>query len=61
MGLSEASDELKAVNSQKNELEEIIRTMENGQYKELKEKKRLLEKNIDALKSAFFTESAADK
>lgn len=53
MGLSEASDELKAVNSQKNELEEIIRTMENGQYKELKEKKRLLEKNIDALKSAF--------
>ena len=27
--------------------------MENGQYKELKEKKRLLEKNIDALKSAF--------
>lgn len=53
VGLSEASDELKAVNSQKNELEEIIRTMENGQYKELKEKKRLLEKNIDALKSAF--------
>jgi DNA repair exonuclease SbcCD ATPase subunit len=33
VGLSEASDELKAVNSQKNELEEIIRTMENGQYK----------------------------
>ena len=34
VGLSEASDELKAVNSQKNELEEIIRTMENGQYKD---------------------------
>ena len=41
VGLSEASDELKAVNSQKNELEEIIRTMENGQYKELKEKEEL--------------------
>ena len=50
VGLSEASEELKAVNSQKNELEEIIRTMENGQYKELKEKKRLLEKNIDVYK-----------
>ena len=53
MGLSEASDELKAVNSQKNELEEIIRTMENGQYKELKEKKRLLEKTSMHLRVLF--------
>ena len=30
---------LKQLIRRKNELEEIIRTMENGQYKELKEKK----------------------
>lgn len=45
VGLSEAADELKEVNSQKNELEAIIKTMENGQYKELKEKRSFLRKH----------------
>lgn len=53
VGLSEAADELKEVNSQKNELEAIIKTMENGQYKELKEKKKLLEKTLMHLRALF--------
>ena len=52
VGLSKASDELKLVNAQKRELDEVIRTLEEGQYKELKAKKELLEKRKEELERA---------
>lgn len=52
VGLSKASDELELVNAQKRELDEVIRTLEEGQYKELKAKKELLEKRKEELERA---------
>ena len=52
VGLSKASDELELVNAQKRELEEVIKTLEEGQYKELKAKKELLEKHKEELERA---------
>ena len=52
VGLSKASDELELVNAQKLELEEVIKTLEEGQYKELKAKKELLEKHKEELERA---------
>ena len=52
VGLSKASDELELVNAQKLELEEVIKTLEEGQYKELKTKKELLEKHKEELERA---------
>ena len=52
VGLSKASDELELVNTQKRELDEVIRTLEEGQYKELKAKKELLEKRKEELERA---------
>lgn len=52
VGLSKASDELELVNAQKLELEEVIKTLEEGQYKELKAKKELLEKHKEDLERA---------
>lgn len=52
VGLSKASDELELVNAQKLELEEVIKTLEEGQYKELKAKKELLEKHKEELEHA---------
>ena len=52
VGLSRASDELELVNAQKLELEEVIKTLEEGQYKELKAKKELLEKHKEELERA---------
>ena len=52
VGLSKASDELELVNAQKRELDEVIKTLEEGQYKELKAKKELLEKRKEELERA---------
>lgn len=52
VGLSKASEELELVNTQKRELDEVIRTLEEGQYKELKAKKELLEKRKEELERA---------
>lgn len=53
VGLSQASTELGRVNKQKNELEEVIATLKEGQYKELQAKERLLNQNLEAIKAAL--------
>lgn len=47
--LSQAETELGKVNKKKAELEETIRTLREGKYKELEEKKRSLEAEMDKL------------